>query len=75
MNMNYKSLDRFTQCMVQEALIQYWGHTFEIDDLDDYYSTSGRRFGYVAIDNHQRTVMVCDCTPDDGDTLIATIRF
>lgn len=73
--MNYRDLDKRIQENVQSALESYWNQKFEIDELDDYYSQSGMRYGYIAIDTRERWVMVCDSTPDDGDTLIDRIRY
>lgn len=73
--MNYRDLEKTIQQNVQSALESYWNQTFEIDERDDYYSNSGMRYGYIAIDARERWVMVCDCTADEGDILIDQIRF
>lgn len=73
--MAYYDLPINIQDNVQKALKIYWGKEFHIDSRDDYYSDSGMRYGYIAVNEKTREVLVCDCTPDDGDTLITIVRF
>lgn len=73
--MNYRDLDPVVQMMVQEALLEYFYQTFELDERNDFYSKSGMRYGYVTVNKKTREVLVCDATPDNGDNLITIIRF
>lgn len=73
--MTYRDLPEIIQNQIQQALEAYWNQRFEISVMDEYFSGSGMRYGYIAINDRVREVMVCDCTYDDGDTLIKIIRF
>lgn len=73
--MNYRDLDKRIQENVQAVLESYFKQRFEINECDDFYSQSGMWYGYVAINEKTREVLVCDSTPDDGDTLIKIVRF
>lgn len=73
--MQYSDLPMNVQNKIQQALKGYWTRGYDIDELGDYYSSSGMRYGYIAINTKTHEVLVCDSTPDDGDTLISVIRF
>ena len=74
--MNYRDLDKRVQEEIQVEFERYWnGLRFEINEHDEYYSQSGMQYGYVAINERTREILLCDCTPDDGDTLFKVVRF
>lgn len=74
--MNYRDLDKQVQEEIQVELARYWnGLRFEIDEHDSYYGQSGMHYGYIAIQPKTREILLCDATPDDGDTLFKILRF
>lgn len=73
--MHYNHLTAETQEQIQIALEKYFYQRFEINENCEFYSPSGMQYGYIAFNPRMHEVLVCDCTPDDGDTLIATIRY
>lgn len=73
--MNYRDLTAAHQEEIQQALQGHFYQRFDIDEHDEFFSASGMRYGYIAINERNREILVCDCTPDDGDTLIRRIRY
>lgn len=69
----YNDLPFPVKADVQIALYKHFKSYFKIDDAGNVCSKSGMRYGYVTCSSNE--VLVCDCTGDEGDVLIATIRY
>lgn len=73
--MTYDQLSDAGKERVQLELQHYFGQRFVISELDEFFSNSGMQYGYIAFDSVERVCMVCDCTPDSGDMIIASFRY
>lgn len=73
-DLSYNDLPGYVKAHVQAVILKNFGSKLDIDKNNSFYSpSSNMRYGYVVCSS--REVLVCDCTPDEGDMLLETIRY
>lgn len=59
---------------IEQAIVRHFGVCNLKDDWE-FFGNTGMQYGYVAIDNRSRHILIVDSTPDEGDLIRARLPF